>query len=348
MSEYSITTVYPSDRRMMEKVTALLQGEGIRLDANLDYTCAVVDEDYNVLATGSCFKNTLRCMAVSHEHQGEGLMNTVVSHLIDLQYQRGNVHLYLYTKCSSAKFFADLGFHEIVRIENELVFMENSRTGFSDYLSRLKKEYREGSSIAAIVMNANPFTLGHRYLVEQAARNNDVVHLFAVSEDASLIPYSVRKKLILEGVADLPNVFVHDSGPYIISSATFPSYFQRDEESVIRGHALLDLTIFTRIAEALGITTRYVGEEPRSLVTGIYNEIMQKELPIHGIRCVVIPRKEWNGEVISASTVRKALQEENWNLLENLVPETTYRYFKSSEATPLVARIRAAGNVIHY
>ena len=348
MSEFAVTTVYPSDRRMMEKVTALLQGEGIRLDANLDYTCAVVDEDYNVLATGSCFKNTLRCMAVSHEHQGEGLMNTVVSHLIDMQYQRGNVHLYLYTKCNSAKFFADLGFHEIVRIENELVFMENSRTGFSDYLSRLKKEYREGSSIAAVVMNANPFTLGHRYLVEQAARDNDVVHLFAVSEDASLIPYPVRKKLILEGVADLSNVFVHDSGSYIISSATFPSYFQRDEESVIRGHALLDLTIFSRIAEALGITTRYVGEEPRSLVTGIYNEIMQKELPLHGIRCIVIPRKEQNGEVISASTVRKALQEENWTLLETLVPETTYRYFKSAEAAPLVARIRSAGNVIHY
>ena len=88
MSEFAVTTVYPSDRMMMEKVTALLQGEGIRLDANLDYTCAVVDEDYNVLATGSCFKNTLRCMAVSHEHQGEGLMNTVVSHLIDMQYQR--------------------------------------------------------------------------------------------------------------------------------------------------------------------------------------------------------------------------------------------------------------------
>ncbi len=348
MSEFAVTTVYPSDRRMMEKVTALLHGEGIRLDANLDYTCAVVDEDYNVLATGSCFKNTLRCMAVSHEHQGEGLMNTIVSHLIDMQYQRGNVHLYLYTKCSSAKFFADLGFHEIVRIENELVFMENSRTGFSDYLSRLKKEYREGSSIAAVVMNANPFTLGHRYLVEQAARDNDVVHLFAVSEDASLIPYPVRKKLILEGVADLSNVFVHDSGSYIISSATFPSYFQRDEESVIRGHALLDLTIFSRIAEALGISVRYVGEEPRSLVTGIYNEIMRKELPLHGIRCIVIPRKEQNGEVISASTVRKALQEENWSLLENLVPETTYRYFKSSEATPLIARIRSAGNVIHY
>ncbi len=348
MSDSFITTVLPSDRRTMDKVKALLLEEGIRLDANLDYTCAVVDEDYNVIATGSCFKNTLRCMAVSHEHQGEGLMNTVVSHLVGMQYQRGNVHLYLYTKCNSAKFFGDLGFHEIVRIENELVFMENSRTGFSDYLKRLQKEYIEGASIAAIVMNANPFTLGHRYLVEQAARENDVVHLFAVSEDASLIPYSVRKTLILDGVADLKNVYVHDSGPYIISNATFPSYFQKDEETVIRGHALLDLTVFTQIAKALNISARYVGEEPRSLVTGIYNDIMQKELPLHSIRCIIVPRKEWNCKEISASTVRKALQEGDWDLLKNLVPETTYRYFVSAEAAPLIARIRSSDNIIHY
>ena len=348
MSEYSITTVYPSDRRMKEKVVSLLQKEGIRLDSNLDYTCAVVDDDYQVIATGSCFKNTLRCMAVSHEHQGEGLMNTVVSHLIETQYQRGNVHLYLYTKCNSAKFFADLGFFEIVRIEDELVFMENTKTGFQDYLNRIKKEYRDGSSVAAIVMNANPFTLGHRYLVERAAQENDVVHLFAVSEDASLIPYSVRKRLIKDGAADLKNVYIHDSGPYIISNATFPSYFQRDEESVIRGHALLDLTIFTQIAAVLGITVRYVGEEPRSLVTGIYNEIMKKELPANGIRCVVVPRKEKDGEAISASTVRKAIQDNDMELLRELVPETTYRYFASEESAPIVSRIRAESNVVHY
>ena len=213
--------------------------------------------------------------------------------------------------------------------------MENSKTGFQDYLDRLKKEYKKGSSVAAIVMNANPFTLGHRYLVEQAARENDVVHLFAVSEDASLIPYSVRKRLIAEGIADLKNVFIHDSGPYIISNATFPSYFQRDEESVIRGHALLDLTIFTQIATVLGIT-------------GIYNEIMKKELPANGIRCVVVPRKEKDGEAISASTVRKAIQDNDMELLRELVPETTYRYFTSEEAAQIVSRIRVESNVVHY
>ncbi|MBQ6365193.1 MAG: [Oscillospiraceae bacterium] len=348
MSQPLITTFYPSDIQMADKIKALLQSEGIHLDANLDYTCAVVDDEYNVIATGSCFKNTLRCIAVSHDHQGEGLMNTVVSHLIGIQYQRGNVRLYLYTKCGSAKYFAELGFHEIVQIKDELVFMENSSSGFSRYLSCLRQERKEGASVASVVMNANPFTSGHRYLIEQAARNNDIVHLFIISEDASLFPFAVRKKLILAGIADLPNVAVHESGPYIISNATFPSYFQRDEESVIRGHALLDLSIFTQIAATLGITVRYVGEEPHSIVTGIYNEIMQKELPSNGIRCVVVPRKKIDGMPISASAVRKALHDGDLSLVEKLVPETTYRFLTSPEASPLIAHIQAEENVSHY
>lgn len=348
MSNYHISEIQENDRRGMEQVHTLLTAEGIRLDANLDYTCGIYDEDMNLIATGSCFKNTLRCMAVSNSHQGEGLMNEIVSHLIEVQCNRGNIHLFLYTKCSSAKFFGDLGFHEIARIDNELVFMENRKTGFPNYLKRLEKEKVNGTSVSAIVMNANPFTLGHQYLIEKAASETDVVHLFMVSEDSSLIPFSVRKELIQKGTAHLKNVYCHESGPYIISNATFPSYFQRDEESVIRGHALLDLTIFTRIADALGITIRYVGEEPTSLVTGIYNTIMSEKLPKHQIQCIIVPRKETTGQVISASTVRKAIQDSNWELLRTMVPETTYRYFRSAEAEALVAKIQGTENVIHY
>ena len=142
---------------------------------------------------------------------------------------------------------------------------------------------QEGASsqerCAALVMNANPFTLGHLYLTERASAENDTVHLFMVSEDASLIPFKVRRRLITEGTSHLDNIIYHDSGPYIISSATFPSYFQKDMDAVIESHAKLDLVIFTKIAHALGIGRRYVGEEPHSRVTGIYNQIMEKELP---------------------------------------------------------------------
>lgn len=362
MSNYNIAKIYPNDRFANTQIEKLLQEEGIRRDPNLDYTCGMYDEDMNIIATGSLFGNTLRCMAVSHLHQGEGLMNEIVTHLIEIQFERGNTHLFLYTKCDTAKFFGDLGFSEIARVSDQLVFIENRRTGFSDYLKKLQnsctkntpssdnniKYSRNTQNIAALVMNANPFTHGHLYLVEKAAAENDILHLFMVSEDASLVPYSVRKRLIMEATSHLPNICYHDSGPYIISNATFPSYFQKDESSVITGHALLDLTIFKSIAQTLHINRRYVGEEPTSQVTGIYNQIMAKELPKSDIECIIIPRLEYNGAAISASTVRQAIHDGKIDSIKPLVPEATYKFFTSSEADEIIKKIQEHENVIHY
>lgn len=370
MSEYSIGEVTASDSYSRAAVKALLEKEGIRLDANLDYTCAMYDEDMNVIATGSLFMNTLRCMAVSSDHQGEALMNEIVTHLVQKQMERGMMHLFLYTKCDTAKFFATMGFYEIARIEGHLVFMENRRDGFSSYLKQLRSETeaqltekggefagwakedpeKKTKKTAAVVMNANPFTLGHRHLLEEASKDHDLVHVFVVSEDASLFPFRVRKKLVMEGSRDLPNLIYHESGPYIISNATFPSYFQKSGEDVIRGHALLDLNIFGHIAEKLGITERFVGEEPRSQVTGIYNEIMHEELPKAGLRCVEIPRlrNSETDEVISASDVRSALKSSDVQSLKRLLPKTTLDYVKSEDAKPVLEAIRGAQDVIHY
>ena len=347
MSEYTLSQVSPSDKSTLAQIDALLQQEGIRRDANLDYICAMFDEEYNVIGTGSCFGNTLRCFAVSSAHQGEGLLNQIITHLIEVQCARGNLHLFLYTKVKSAKFFGDLGFYEIARVEDTLVFMENRRDGFGSYLRNLEKTKTAGKS-AALVMNANPFTLGHQYLVETAAAACDTLHLFVVSEDASLVPFAVRKQLVAAGVAHLPNVVLHDSGPYIISNATFPSYFLKDAEAVIEGHAKLDLAIFTKIAAALNVTARYVGEEPTSQVTGLYNQIMAEQLPKAGVECVIVPRKQANGKAISASTVRQCLQSGDWETLAQLVPQTTLDYFQSDAAKPVLEKIRQAGNVVHY
>ena len=345
---YSIAQIYPNDKRRMAQVDALLAQEGIQRDKNLDYTCGMFDDDYRVIATGSCFGNTLRCFAVDHTHQGEGLMNEVVSHLIDYQASRGNIRLFLYTKPGTAKFFGDLGFYEIARVTDRLVFMENRRHGFSEYLEALKKD-RHGEGVsAAVVMNANPFTLGHQYLVETAAAQCDTLHLFVVSEDASLFPADVRKRLVQEGVRHLPNVLVHDCGPYMISSATFPSYFLKDSETVIESQARLDVQIFIRIAEALNITARYVGEEPASQVTGIYNQIMAAMLPEAGIACNIIPRKAIDGKPISASTVRMAIKTGDNEMLRSLLPVTTWEWLQTPAAESVIRRIRNEDNVIHY
>lgn len=325
---YTISQVSLSDRRGLAQVDALLEREGIRRDRNLDYLCAAYDEDDRIVATGSCFGNTLRCLAVSGDHQGEGLLNQVVGRLMEVQCARGNLHLFLYTKVDTAGFFGDLGFYEIARVEGTLVFMENRREGFQSYLKALSASRREGRS-AALVMNANPFTYGHQYLAETASSACDTLHLFVVSEDASLFPFAVRKRLVQAGVAHLPNVALHDSGPYVISRATFPSYFLKDEAAVIEGQARLDLAVFVRIARELNVAVRYVGEEPASQVTGLYNQIMAEELPKAGIACVVVPRREAGNAPISASRVRACIKAGDHAALRALVPPSTLDYLDS-------------------
>ena len=356
MSTYPIVRIFASDKQGLAAVDALLASEGIHRDAHLDYTCAMF-EDGLAIATGSCYGNTLRCMAVAAEYQGEHLMNEIVTHLMDVESNRGIYHLFIYTKCASAKYFANLGFYEVARAQGVATLMENRRNGFSSYLASLSKTRTTGGHISAIVMNANPFTNGHLHLIKTAASTSDIVHVFVLSEDASVFPFSVRKKLVIEGVAGMNNIIVHDSGPYIISSATFPSYFFGDNASVAKGHAKLDIAVFCHIAKILGITERFCGEEPTSSVTAIYNAVMADTLPRAGIKFTVIPRittpssKTTTGlgqEPISASTVRQLLKVGDFKAIKALVPPTTYAYLTSPAATPILERIKSRKNLIHH
>lgn len=347
MSDYALIRVSPGDTRTLAQIDALLAEEGLTRDRNLDCVCAMVDGEGRVIATGSSFGRTLRCFAVSRDHQGEGLLNQVVSQLMELQIARGNSHLFLYTKTKTVKFFQSLGFYEIARVDGVLSFLENRRQGFPRYLQSLTPSPRPGVN-GAIVMNANPFTLGHRYLVETAAARCDTLHLFLLSEDASLVPFAVRRQLVEAGIRDIPNVILHESGPYIISSATFPSYFLRDADAVIDGHARLDLAVFSHIARALDIGVRFVGEEPTSHVTGQYNAIMARCLPEMGIECRILPRLRAGDRVISASTVRQALRQDDWPTLEAMLPPTTLDYFRSEASKPVREAIARAADVEHY
>lgn len=355
MSEYSIGKIYANDLHLQQQANQLLEINHIRAEKNLDYRCAMLDQQDNLIATGGLLGNSLRCLAVSPEHQGEGLMNEIITHLINIQFERGNTHLFLYTKTESAKFFHQLGFYPIAQAPNLAVFMENKRTGFQDYLHSLQQaspNLTPQSHIAAIVMNANPFTLGHQYLIEKAAAENDLVHLFILSEDISLFPFEIRKMLIQQGIAHLDNVICHDTKSYLISQATFPSYFQQDEEAVIESNVQIDLAIFTQIAKQLHITKRYVGEEPFSQVTKIYNQMMQQQLQTQYIDVIEIARKPITqsnqSQAISASTVRQAIKENNWQLVQQSVPASTFTFLQSPLAEPIITKIQHSENVKHY
>ncbi len=351
MSEYFASAISARNKRHQAQMDALLLQEGIMRDRNLSYSAGIWNDEGEMIATGSIFENTLRCMAVSNAHRGEGLMADIVAHLVEVQMARGNTHLFLYTKCDSAKFFEPCGFYEIARVDGRLVFMENRRDGFDRYVKMLQTQMPQGSLDipgAALVMNCNPFTNGHAYLLEQAARANERVVLFVLSEDKSLVPFQDRLAMVKAAAAKYDNVTVVTSGSYMISSATFPSYFLKDDALVTRTHADLDATLFTRIAKALNLTARYVGEEPFSAATHSYNEALAAVLPPRGVALHVIPRREENGTPISASRVRALIHDGRIEEIRPLVPDTTYDYLTGPAGAQAVARIKASDNVIHH
>ena len=85
-----IRRIWESDSHGRAQAEALLKQEGISLYQHLDYTLGLYEED-RLLVTGSFYRNTLRCLAVDRECQGEGLMATLVSQLSQELFSRGVV-----------------------------------------------------------------------------------------------------------------------------------------------------------------------------------------------------------------------------------------------------------------
>ncbi len=318
---------------------AFLYAANIRPEENVDYTCGIYEGDV-LLATGSLYKNIIKCVAIHDDYQGGNYFNQLISHLMEEIADRGYPQFYVYTKPEYSQSFKYLGFQVIGHVDNVLVFLERAVSGFDTYLEDLKKHAKTGDVNAAIVMNANPFTKGHQFLVETASKMADNLYVFVVAEDVSDFPENVRRRLVEEGCRDFPNVEVLSTGNYMVSSQTFPSYFIKESEDVTRVQARLDASVFKeRIAPVLGINHRYLGEEPLSVATEIYNESLKSTLE-PDIKVVIIPRKEHAQEVISASRVRRLLTEGNIEAVKDLVPSTTFDFLRSDEGHKVIESMK--------
>lgn len=298
----------------------LLRCAGLEPDPKTDATVLIWQQD-KLIATGSRQGNLLKCIAVDADHQGLDLTATVLTQLRQDAFRQGYKHLFLYTKPKNKYLFSSLFFYPIAQTK-QVLLMENRQNGIRSFLDTLDAP-RKAGSIGALVMNCNPFTLGHRYLIETVARECDWVYVFVLSEEQPPFPAADRLKLVREGTKDLPNVTIHPTGPYLISAATFPTYFLPNREAATEVQCLLDIAVFSKyFIPKFGITARYMGTEPRSPMTAQYNEALKAHLPIP-VR--EIPRLEAGGQPVSASTVRTVMATDPVQL-KNLVPETTYDY----------------------
>ncbi len=216
------------DPVMKERITAFLEGFGFCYEDNIELS-AVLEKRGKIVGTGSISGEILKAIAIVPDLQGEGLLAKIVTLLIKEELKRNRDPIFVLTKPEEAVKFQSLGFRELISIKPDISLLEFGSNGIDSYLAGLKQSKKKNIACAAsIVVNCNPFTMGHRFLIEKASLENDWIYIFVVAEDKSLFPTLVRYQLVKEGTRGLKNVSVLDGGSYIISSATFPAYFTRN------------------------------------------------------------------------------------------------------------------------
>ena len=283
------------------KVEDFLGSNGLRL-GEVDLYLAVLSDDGAILAGGGLQRDILKCLAVSAEARSLGLSVPLISRLISVASERGCTNLKVFTKPENRAFFESLGF-KLLAEAPKAILLENGR-GLADYCAYLRAHPASG----VIVMNANPFTLGHRYLVEQSvlalgpstSSGTEPVSagepveppkltIIPVKEDASRFPYRERLAMLRAGCDGLADVV--EGSDYQISAATFPTYFLKNLSDAAETQMRLDIDLFGRhIAPALGATVRFVGTEPVDPLTARYNALMKELLPKYGVQLVEIKR----------------------------------------------------------
>ena len=345
-----IIQLNPAIPRQRRRIEQFLGDNGLRLD-DVDYYATLVDETTDEIVAGGGLKGgVIKCVAVADGHKGEAVANQIVSHLIAQANADGHQCVKLFTKPQNQRMFESMSFRLLAEAP-KAILMETGIGGIKRYSEELESEKGKVKSEKSngklhhlnpspqhpimpqsgiIIMNCNPFTLGHRYLIEQAAQQVDTLYILVVREDCSMFGYDERKAMIVRGVAHINNVVVCDGSEYSISATTFPTYFLKSLSDASDTQMTLDIDLYRRhIAPALGATVRFVGTEPDDPLTRRYNELMKSMLP--DVREVA--RLQQSGVAVSASRVRKAIVENHLALAARLVPPTTVPYIAAHLAT---------------
>ena len=356
-SKHNIQELPMSSSFFRKKVEGFLGENGLRLE-DVDVYCVIENEAGNILAGAGLSSDIIKCIAVAPEARCEGLVAPLVSHLISLAAAKGILELKLFTKPENQAVFESLGFR-VLASAPKAILMENGH-GLDRYVQYLQSFAREGRN-GVVVMNANPFTLGHLYLLQQASQQVDHLYVIPVKEDVSMFSYAERLDMIRNAAQPATNparnITVLEGSDYQISAATFPTYFLKDLSDASETQMRLDIDLFARhIAPALNATVRFVGSEPTDKLTARYNALMKELLPevveiprLAASACVgsVKSEEKWffgsrpvkyfssdsgGADAVSASSVRKALEEGSFRRASALCPESTWPYLLASLA----------------
>jgi [citrate (pro-3S)-lyase] ligase len=314
----------------------LIESQGLAFEDGCDDLAGAYDGD-RLVATAARAGYVLKMFAIDEAHQGGEMLGALATALTASGRKAGHDVFFVFTRPEHAASFAQCGFRLLVA--GGPVALLESGGGLDAYLAANRHLRREGAN-GAIVVNGNPFTRGHQYLAETAARQVDTLYLFVVREDRSVFPFAARYRLAEEATRHLPNVVLLDTSRYAVSAGTFPSYFLRRNDDRALLQMQVDVRLFgAHLAPAFGIDRRFVGHEPYCETTASYNRVMADVLPEYGVALVQVQRMADGPGFVSATKVREALARGDFETIERLVPAPTLAFLRSPAGTAIAGQL---------
>lgn len=301
----------------------------------------IIRDKGDIIATGSASANILKYFFSKEEYKGQGTMSIIYNSLLNHLLENGYDSFFVFTTPDNTSIFSSLGLKQVYTT-NSVSLFEGGFYNYNNWIKKVKSNLKEKSGIrGAIVMNCNPMTLGHKYLIEMAMKEVDDLLIFIVEEDKSIFPFLDRYQIVKKEFEGNNKVEIIKGGPYIISQGTFPTYFIKKKDDMLDIYTELDGSIFAhKIAKDLEIDIRFFGSEPNDLVTLAYNENLKGIFEKEDIEIEVLDRKSIDGEAISASRVRKLLSEENLQDAYKLLPESTINYLESQQGEEVLWKLK--------
>jgi len=336
-----------------DAIRDFLSHQNLEFEESVEETLVLWHGD-NIIGSCSSDGAVIKMFAIQKCYRQNGVSTILLTHMINNLFDKGFYTVLAYTPSENKATFESLQF-KCVYDTGRVALMQVGIDGIKQDLLRLQKslEAQVNMSVdqvqrAAIVMNGNPFTKGHLFLIEKAAQENQEVVVFVVEEDRSSFPTHTRLKLIQEGTKHLNNVKVVKGGLFIVSSATFPQYFERDKSKRAQWGAELDAGIFcSHFAKGLNICKRYVGTEPFCETTRIYNQVLMKTCEANDIELIEVNRLKSESLEVSASMVRSLLRYGDLEVVKSLVPKCTVEFLKTDDAGKIIERIMSANGSKH-
>lgn len=328
---YKIKIGKPFKGNILNKLKSFLLKNDLTYDTSINYSIIIENSENNIIATGSLDNNIIKCIAIDNNYRNENLSSIIISNIIRESIETEIKNLFIFTKPLNELIFKQFGFYTIEKTNNVLL-MESDKNGFSNYLSKIKKESiiaEKSNNIGCIIANCNPFTKGHLYLFEKASKQCEFLHVFILSGNNNYFTEKERYNLVQKGLKNLNNVIIHNCDQYLLSPLTFPNYFIKDKVQSANINCELDIKIFLNmIAPLLNIKYRFVGTEPKDIVTNSYNNALKTHLNNSSVELIIIERKKIDETVISASKVRELIKNNELEEIKKYVPKTTYDFIK--------------------